>query len=75
MTSPKGYVSPSQCSRAPRKSVLADKHLIVKEILKLMRAGACDKTTNTSLTGDGVYDCLNEDEFILWPVGISPHGK
>ena len=54
MTSPKGHVPPSQRSRAERKLALADKHLIVKERLTLMRTGACDPTTNTLLDGDGV---------------------
>ena len=75
MTSPKGHVPPSQRSCAPKKPALADNHLIVKERLKLMRAGACDKTTNTSLMGDGIYGRLNDDGYILWPVGISSHGK
>ena len=43
MTSPKGHVPPSQRSRAPKKPALADKHLIVKERLKLLQAGACEK--------------------------------
>ena len=40
-----------------------------------MRAGACDKTTNTSLNGDSIIGQLNAADIILWPVGISPHGK
>ena len=74
MTSPKGHVPPSQRSSANKKTALADKHLIVKE-RQLMLAGACDTTTNTSLDGDDIYNRLNYDGFIVWPVGISPHGR
>ena len=35
------------------KPAQADKHLIMKERLKLTRAGACDPNTNNSLTGEG----------------------
>ena len=75
MTSPKGHVPPSQRSRANKKPALADKHLIVKERLKFMRVGACDPTTNTLFDGEGMYNQLNDDGFIVWPVGISPHGR
>ena len=54
MTSPKGHVPPSQRSHANKKIALANKHLIVKETLKCMYAGACDPTTNTSLDGEGI---------------------
>ena len=57
------------------KTALADKYMIVKERLKLVRAGVCDKTTNTLLDSEGIYNRLNDDSFIIWPVGISPHGK
>ena len=58
-----------------RKTTLADKHLSMKDRLKLMRAGACDPMANTSFLGNGIQDSLNKGEFILWPVSISPHGK
>ena len=48
----------SLCSKNP---ALANKHLIVKERPKLIRAGACDRTTNTSLMGDSIYVRLNDD--------------
>jgi len=40
-----------------------------------MQAGACDKTINTLLNGDGISGRLNKADIILWSVGISPHGK
>ena len=40
-----------------------------------MRVGVCDPTTNTSLDGEDIYHRLNNGNFILWPVVISPHGK
>ena len=40
-----------------------------------MRVGACDPTTNTSFYGKDIYGRFNINDFILWPVAISPHGK
>ena len=49
----------------PTKPALVDKHLIAKERLKIMRTGACDKTTNTLLDGEGIHNRLNDDDFIV----------
>ena len=75
ITSPKGYVPPFQHSRANKKPALADKHLITKERLKLVMAGACDPNTNISLTGKDTYSRLLDADSVLQPVAISPHGK
>ena len=40
-----------------------------------MQAGEYDPTKNTSLDGDGIYNRLNDDGFIVWPMGISLHGR
>jgi len=63
----------SLCSKNP---ALANKHLIVKERPKLIRAGACDRTTNTSLMGDSIYVRLNDDciFFGQWESALMENG-
>ena len=43
-----------------KKMALADKYLIVKDRLKLIRAGACDPMTDTSPSGDGIQGSLSK---------------
>ena len=45
--------------------IVADEYLIVKERLKVMRTGACDKITIISIDSEGIYNRLNDDGSIV----------